>query len=215
MQKYPALANEYKEFKPLTWSTDPVRIMVSDRPVHVPNDIKGVKVGGEGTAQDVVREAGGVPVMTVPPDTYMAMQNKVINASLSIGWNHVQTYKLWEVANYILDYGFGHGGTNLYMNNKSWASLPPDVQKVMTDLLPELNTRCDQGLQATADAGKKSAIDNKCTVYVPTAAEAALWEKVKAPIEDAWLAEMKSKGVTSAPDILKDVKQAQAKAQGK
>jgi len=52
------------------------------------------------------------------------------------------------------------------------------------------------------------------TVYVPTEIEAAIWEKIKAPIEQAWLDEMKAQGVTIAPDLLKDLKNSSSESLG-
>ena len=213
--KYPELSNEYKDFKLLTWSTDPYRMCVSKPVVHVPDDLKGLKMGAEGTGQDIAKAAGATPVMIIPPETYMSLERNVITATIAVGWNHVQVFKLWEVAKNYLEYGFGQGATCLFMNNDSWASLSPDVQKVMMDLLPECLNRCDQGLLGSADVARKSVADNGGTIYTPTAAEAQLWEKVKAPSEQIWLDEMKAKGLTNAPKILDEVKQAANKAWGR
>jgi len=214
MTKYPELAKEYNEFKLLSWNTDPSRILISKSEIRVPADLKGDKVGAEGIYSDIMSVVGAAPVKIPPPATYMNMQRGVINAAV-VAWLHVQVFKLWEVASNYLDHGFGQGATCLIMNHKSWNSLPPDIQTMIKDLLPEMMIKGTQGLLGISGVGKKSATEKGGTIYKPTPDEAAKWDAVKKPVEERWLKNMKDLKFDKAPMILEDIKNARNKAWGK
>lgn len=100
-------------------------------------ELKGRKMSGAGPNLPWVEAAGMIPVGTTLPDVYPSLQTGVYDGVIlfpSVGWSH----KLFEPAPYYTIMGFGsktfHG---LTVNKDTWAKLPADVQKAMSEAAME------------------------------------------------------------------------------
>ena len=183
--------------------------------MSVPNDLKGLKVAAGGADQDLVKLAGGTPVMVIPPDMYQALDKGVVDAAVT-GWVQINAQKFDEVANYFLDYGLGQNVQTVIMNLEKWNSLPPDIQKILTDMVPEMEEISARAMYTDDGKGReKVASEPNKTVVVPNAEQRKLWDELCIPMETAWLDEMKAAGVTDAPAILSYIKQKSAEAWAK
>ena len=97
-------------------------------------DLKGVKIGGAGPNLPWLEYAGAVPVQSTLPDGYLSLSTGVYNGWLMFPSAYLG-FKFYEPApNYTL-IGFGAMGVNgLTINSKSYAKLPEDVQKIITEV---------------------------------------------------------------------------------
>ncbi len=215
LAKYPAMSDEFKNFKLLTWNTLPANLIMSkSKKIVVPDDLKGVKVGTRGADKDVVQLAGGAPVTMAPPLIYEAMDKGVIDAATA-SWIHLTSNHYEEVAQYYLDITLGNDCQTAIMGWNAWNALPADVQKIFTNLLPETMARSDAAYVTQVLAGIKLATDKNRTITTPNPDQVKLWGDLSLPIENAWLDKVKAKGITDGPAILAYVKQRSAEAWSK
>jgi len=113
-------------------------ILASKKPVRRLEDFKGLKVRATGLSAMIVESLGGTPVALPQPDTYEALQKGVVDATLC----PMETLKGWkqgEVIQYVVDTSKIGYTTAMFvvMNQKKWEQLPPDLQKVFTEVSQE------------------------------------------------------------------------------
>ncbi len=204
-QKYTALSDELKDYKLLFWCSNPAYRVISKKKIAVPDDMKGVKLAGSMSQGQVIKLAGGVWVQGVPNDFYEGISKGTFDGAFT-SWAQVSVYKFEEVANNFLDYGFTQETQQVCMNLKTWNSLPPDVQKLITDLTLETVGRCADGQISAGQKGIDNVKAKGRTITTPTADQRTAWDKMIAPIADDWVKTAQSKGVNNAADMLKDLR---------
>jgi TRAP-type C4-dicarboxylate transport system substrate-binding protein len=133
----------YNKFKPkefndvhvLTLHTSPVNnIITVSAQVKKPEDLKGLKLRGTGYIARLVEALGASAVPVSTPETYDALSKRVIDGVM-LPWETIKTFKYGEVTkNAIEVWPLGQVYTfYIVMNRKTWDSLPPDLQKTITD----------------------------------------------------------------------------------
>lgn len=171
-------------------------VVHSKFPVSTLDDLKGKKIRATGLAAKVVSALGGSPVGTTMPETYDALRTGLAEGAMS----PVESLKGWKwgevVSNTTLNYASAYTtGMFVVMNKTKWAALPPDVQKVITEVsqewIPKQGRTWDEidveGLKFIKNKGNK--------VITLTKEEDAKWaEKVK-PLLDEYVAAAKTKGL--------------------
>jgi len=211
-EKYPALSDELKPFKLMFWSTNPAYTFITkNKKVVVPDDLKGLKIASLGLDMEIVKLAGGSPVFVIPPEVYMNMDKNVVDGAL-VGWFMVKNEHFEEVAPYWLDYGFGQNTQFSLMNLDSWNSLPPDIQKILTDLAPETEQRVAVTYLASVKEGREIVTAKGCEITPLTAEQRQLWLNLTKPLDEVWVNSAKESGVTNAQEILDSLKQLSAEA---
>ena len=199
------LINEYyKKFKPK--EIDEVKVMYlhahgpgmlhTKKPVNKLEDLKGMKIRATGLASKIVTALGGSPVGTTMPETYDALRTGVAEGAMA-PFEALQGFKWGEVINSsTVAYGSGYStGMFIVMNKNKWNSLPPDIQKVFTEVNEEWIEK-----QARAwDEIEKEGIDftqkrgNK--IIRLTKEEDARWAATVKPIVDEYVKTTKAKGL--------------------
>jgi TRAP-type C4-dicarboxylate transport system substrate-binding protein len=210
-QKYPVITNELADFKVLMWVPNPAYRIISKKQVTLPGDLKGMKLGGTTLQSQMVQLAGGASVQTAPPAMYETISKGVVEGGF-VFWAQVSVYKLNEVVSYVLDYGFTQISQQICMNLKTWNSLPPDIQKLMMDLVPESIARSVDSELETSEAGIKLMKDNKKTITVLTPDQMKAWDTLVAPIQDNWVKTAQGAGASNAAALLSDLRTLRATA---
>ena len=203
--KYKAMQEAFSDVKVIQLAPLTPNFIISRKEIHAPDDLKGLVVGCEGYEADIVKAAGGAPENVIPPDLYPNLQKGVVDAC-TVGWMHVQSHKLAEVAKYYLDHTFGHKVNLVLMNMDSWNKLPADVQGVITSMgKPGAMANIDN-LVKFSEIGRGLAKESGGIIYSPTPAETAKWVAMNQPITDGFLADMKKLGISDASAIFNDLK---------
>jgi TRAP-type C4-dicarboxylate transport system substrate-binding protein len=199
------LINEYyKKFKPK--EIDEVKVMYlhahgpgmlhTKKPVNKLEDLKGMKIRATGLASKIVTALGAAPVGTSMPETYDVLRTGVAEGAMA-PFEALQGFKWGEVvSSSTVAYGSGYStGMFIVMNKNKWNSLPPDIQKVFTEVNEEWMER-----QARAwDEIEKEGVDftqkrgNK--IIRLTNEENARWAAAVKPLLDEYLKSMKAKGL--------------------
>lgn len=204
--EFPEIRAEFKDIK-LLWINmlAPYHIF-SKRPIRVPEDLKGLKVGTGGIQRKLVAGAGGSSVAIIPPKAYMSLKTGVVDAMV-MGWGAVHAYKIWEVAGYYTDFTVGRVPLPVIMNLDAWNSAPPDIKKLIEELSVEQLKVGSEGLHESERKGRAEAAKHGMKPVKTSAADRARWAAAISPLEKAWLAQMEAAHQTVAPKVLKRFKE--------
>jgi len=138
------VANDFfKQFKPKEWDkihmlsmhTSPVNVVLSaTKPVYKMEDLKGMTLRGLGFIAEVVTALGGTPRSIPTPESYEAVQKKVIDG-LMLPMETLRAFRLAEVTKYATEcWPIGQVYTfYMIMNKDTWNKLPPNIQKIFNE----------------------------------------------------------------------------------
>jgi tripartite ATP-independent transporter DctP family solute receptor len=125
--------------KPLAWAENGFRqITNSKRPIHMPDDMKGlrVRVVGSPIFIDTFRQLGADPVNMNWGDAVTAFQEGVVDGQenpvgVLIPVQISEYHKYVTFWNYLVD------PLVIYWNKKEWDAFPPDIQKAIMEAARE------------------------------------------------------------------------------
>jgi TRAP-type C4-dicarboxylate transport system substrate-binding protein len=124
---------EFQNLKILALFTCPPTNFMTRTPVRSLTDLKGMEIRVAGTSKEVVSRLGGIPVAMPQSETPEAIQKGIVKGMVS----SLEILKDLKFASYtpfatIADLPVVSFA--VVMNKSKWASLPPDVKKVLDDL---------------------------------------------------------------------------------
>ena len=121
-------------FKLLMLYTNPRNfITTSKKPVRTVDDMKGLKLRAPaGTATEMVKAWGGVPILMGPGDIYQAVEKGVLDGFV-FEYSGIDNFKLWEVAKFYTEIPFYVGPFLTLINKSTFDKLPTDVQKIIEE----------------------------------------------------------------------------------
>ena len=160
------------------------KIMSSNRSMHVPTDLKGLKlrIQASKVLDEQMRALGANPQVMAFSEVYQALQTGVVDGLENVPSN-LYTQKMHEVQKHMTVTNHGYIGYAVVVNKKFWEKLPADVRSQLDGAMKEAteyaNKIAQQENEAALDAIRKSG---KVTVYMPTDAEKAEWRKVMLPV---------------------------------
>jgi TRAP-type transport system periplasmic protein len=178
------------------WTTGPGQILMTKKLARTLDDIKGVRLRSPGPSQTALLRDLGISPLTIPiPELYDALNRGMADGAVA-PLSAVVDFKLFEVVkNYTI--------ANLYvttmclaMNQKTWNSLPPDLQKVVQDAAgsrasANAGVSYDNYDAKGLEAGKKA----QGQIYNLPADERGRWmEKAKGQA-DKWIADCEAKNL--------------------
>ena len=160
------------------------KIMSSNRSMHSPTDLKGLKlrIQASKVLDEQMRVLGANPQVMAFSEVYQALQTGVVDGLENVPSN-LYTQKMHEVQKHMTVTNHGYIGYDVVVNKKFWEKLPADVRSQLDGAMKEAteyaNKIAQQENEAALDAIRKSG---KVTVYMPTDAEKAEWRKVMLPV---------------------------------
>lgn len=194
----------YKKFQPKEF--DDVKVMYlhahgpgilhTKKPVNKLEDLKGMKIACHGLSSKVVGALGAVPVAMPMPDRYDAIQKGVAEGGV-FPEEALKGWKLAEVVSYTTQ-NFGSAYTTgffVVMNKKKWASLPPDIQKIIEQINEEWIIKTGQGWDEIDKIGYELAASKGIKTITLSKEEDDKWHKKVLPILDDYVKAMKEKNL--------------------
>jgi TRAP-type C4-dicarboxylate transport system substrate-binding protein len=197
------VANDfYKEFKPKEWGkihmlsmhTSPVNVVLSaTKPVYKMEDLKGMTLRGLGFIAEVVSALGGTPRPIPMPESYEALQKKVIDG-LMIPMETLRAFRLAEVTKYATEcWPIGQVYTfYLIMNKDTWNKLPPNLQKIFNEY-PFEEKLATMWNEIDID-GKKYGMEKGLKFIELPPEEITKWKKAVEPVIDKYIKSMVASG---------------------
>ena len=201
---FPAVADEFKNYKLLFNCINAGTLFASaNKEIHVPNDLKGLKVGGTGARLEFTKLCGGAGIFNVIPEAYQSLQTGVIDVT-TIHWIAIGEFKVFEVVNNVLDLPVDQTSLTCLMSKRTWDKITPADQKILIEAganAQALNYRLNEertviGKQKFIEFGKGRKI------ITPTADEEKAWEEKFNLVSNQWLKDMEAAGVKNASEIL-------------
>ncbi len=175
------------------WTTKPIRSLA---------DLKGKKIRSPGGLQTLyIKALGAEPVFIPLGDVYMAMDTGTIDGLVTCP-PLVLAFKLHEVAKNGVKATFGCVSEGVVMNKKVWDKTPPDLQKIITDVVgnPFATTH---GLDKKTYAQMIEEIKGKgVTIYDLPAEEEAKWFKAFQECTRNWVADLEKQGKPAKEAVL-------------
>ena len=200
------LASEYKRVKLLAmWTTD-VPVVMTNKLVRHPDDLKGLKIRTPSANQaEIIKGLGAIPVAMPMTQTYGALEKGVVDGAI-VGISVVNSFKLHEVVkHYIIDLPFGYSPFIIAMNRAKYDGLTAE-QKAVIDKNSglEYSTVGAKSYEASRRGGI-ATIEKKANTSITklTAAEKAAWVSKLKTIADDWVVRFEKK-VPTYREILAD-----------
>ena len=196
------LASEFIGTKPLAlWTSEPNVLIMRDRDVRTPEDIRGLKIRVSGAFPARVIEAlGATPVQMPANEMYNALQTGLIDGIMT-GASAILDFKINEVASsYTTGASLGNILFYTVMNQARYDGLT-DAQKAALDAATGL------GLSKSGEDGwnAKAAVsietlkaDPTKRVIELTAEEAAAFNALTVGVTDAVVAELDARGLPAS-----------------
>ena len=207
--KYPEWRKEFKDIKVLwQWTGATFNLHTTKKKILTLDDIKGMKIIGiNPQIRKVLKMFGANPIDMSPQDSYLALERGMAEG-MAFPIAPMKAFKISDVAKYhtiidaLVDPFYGA------INKNKWNSLPPDLQKILTDTTgKKLAQKC--GLTLDEGSIKDSAwMKSKGhEFYVLSPAEKKRFADTTQPMYADWVKSMEKKGYKNAKKILDDVMQ--------
>lgn len=161
------------------------KMMSSNRPIHVPADMKGLKmrIQASKVLDEQMRVLGANPQVMAFSEVYQALQTGVVDGAENPPSN-LYTQKMHEVQKHLTVTNHGYIGYAVIVNKKFWDKLPVDVRTQLESAMREAskyaNTIAQQENDKALEAVKKAGTT---TVYVPNEKEKAAWQAALLPVQ--------------------------------
>jgi C4-dicarboxylate-binding protein DctP len=175
------------------------RVMSANKPIHVPSDMRGLKmrINSSKVNAAIMKSVGAVPQTMAFSEVYQGLQTGVIDGTEG-PLSNLYTQKQFEVQKQVtLTY---HTISNYVVvaNKAFWDKLPPDIRTTLVGALKDataLNDRNSVKDEAAAIAGIKAS--GRSEIYTPTPAEKQMWVKAMLPVQDEMASRVKKETIDS------------------
>ena len=189
------LKKEFSDVKVLELNGCISAYLWTKKPVKTLADLKGLKIRTPGGHQtNYIKALGCEPVFMPLGDVYLALETGTIDGVVTCP-PLVLAFKLYEVAKYGVVATFGCVTEGVIMNKKTWAKTPPDLQKIIQDVVgnPFLTTH---GLDNKTYKQMMAEIQSKgVKIYKLPPDEAAKWAARFQAETKKWVAKLEKKGL--------------------
>lgn len=147
------------------------RVMSSNKPVHTPDDLNGLKMRVSEMSSWVSiwgPDTLGATAITMPlGELYGALQNGTAEASEG-PYEQLATNKFYEVQDYVINTNHVYEWVAIFISDKTWQKLPEDLQEILNQYAQtDFADYCTQLNQETSDTYLQELVDNGMEVIEP------------------------------------------------
>ena len=183
------ITEEFAKVKPLGFIVFPGLVIHSKKPIHNLADMKGLKISVEGRVlSTMMPRLGASPISLQPGELYPSLQRGLVDA-VPQGWPSVPTFHLNEVTNFHLEAPLGFNTGYVFMNQDSYAKLPPKGQAAIDQFSGEAYVlrliAADDTMEAFGRDATKATPGQTIASLAPD--EEARWKELVAPVTDDWV----------------------------
>jgi len=166
------------------------------KPVRNLEDVKGLKIRATGTSQLIVRAFGAAPVSMSQGETYDALKKNIVDGTL-VPIEALEGFKQGEVLKYTtLNYGSSYSqGFFVAMNTKKWDSLPPDLQKIITEVSKKYEDITAKAWGDSDESGRKFCEKLGHEFITLSDQESAKFNEAVKPVFAEYIKQVKEKGI--------------------
>lgn len=183
------------------WTSEPNVLIMRDREVRHPDDLRGLRIRVSGAVPGQVIEAlGATPVQMPANEMYNALQTGLIDGIMT-GASAIHDFRINEVARtYTTGPGLGNILFYVVMNEQRFQSLTPEQQAAVLAASGEALSRSgEEGWNRQADATLDELRANPDKVVIDLGPEEAEpFNALTAPLTAAALAELDGQGLAAS-----------------
>jgi TRAP-type transport system periplasmic protein len=201
----------YNKFKPkeldevhiLFLLTHGPGIVHTKKPVRKLEDLKGLRLRCPGGyIVRMVEALGAVPVVMPMNEIYDALSKGVVDGIVATP-DALKYFKFGEVVDYTTNnYVTAYESTGFFgMNKNKWNSLPPDIQKIVTQVSEEYSGQFAKLWDSMDQEGIKESVAKKHTFINLSKEEEERWRQRIQPLYDLFVKEKSAKGLPAAEAI--------------
>jgi TRAP-type C4-dicarboxylate transport system substrate-binding protein len=194
----------YNKFKPAEWDSvhvlyfaesGPLILQTVSKPVRTLKDLSGLKIRATGQMSEVIKSLGGLPIPLEMPDVYEALRRQVLDG-VTVDLSTLKYWKFADVIKYVTATWRLGTGYDFYfvMNKDKWNSLPPNIQKIFTDVAFIFKDKQAALWNEMDLEGKDVFIKGGGQIINLPEAEAKKWIKAVEPVILTFKKDMVSKG---------------------
>jgi TRAP-type C4-dicarboxylate transport system substrate-binding protein len=167
-----------------------------NKPVHKLEDVAGLKIRSTGTSQLIVRALGAAPVAMSQGETYDALKKNIVDGTL-VPIEALEGFKQGEVLKYTtLTYSCSYSqGFFVAMNLKKWNSLPPDLQKIITDVSKKYEDITAKAWGDSDESGRRFCMKLGHEFITLSDEESAKFKEAVKPVFAEYIKQANEKGV--------------------
>jgi TRAP-type C4-dicarboxylate transport system substrate-binding protein len=199
MEKYPQMVEEMGNLKVLaTLGMPPEQLMFTKKEVHVPADIKGLKIIAGGEIARVLDSAGAAAMDLPPGDWYVSLERGLVEGH-NINFLAMFAFGTVELMKYHTL--LGSAGTGLVvigyvMNPDSWNNLPADLQQILAEATTWVSGEVMELDERDQQAAIDMATEANHTFVNLTSEEIQQWADLAQPVHQTWIDDNASKAPT-------------------
>ncbi|MBI1206874.1 MAG: DctP family TRAP transporter solute-binding subunit [Azospirillum sp.] len=160
------------------------KIFSANRPMHVPNDMKGLKmrIQSSKVLDAQMRALKALPQVMAFSEVYQALQTGVVDGTENPPSN-MYTQKMHEVQSDATLTRHGYLGYAVIVNKAFWDSLPADIRKTLEGAMADATDYANEiAKKENDDAVAAMEASGKTKFYTPTPAEMEEWTKALLPV---------------------------------
>jgi TRAP-type transport system periplasmic protein len=196
------LASEFIATRALAlWTSEPSVLIMRDREVRTPEDLRGLRIRVSGSVPAVVVESlGATPVQMPASEMYNALQTGLVDGILT-GGSAINDFRLNEVArSYTTGASFGNILFWVVMNEARFQGLSAEHQQaILTASGTWLSESGENGWNAKADATLEALrADPNRVVIDLTPDEAAAFNALTVPVTERAVAALDAQGLPAS-----------------
>lgn len=189
------LKREFKGVKVLDLNGCISAYLWTKKPVHTLEDLKGLKIRTPGGLQTTyIKALGAEPVFMPLGDVYLALETGTIDGVVTCP-PLVLAFKLYETAKYGVITTFGCVTEGVIMNLKSWNRTPPDLQKIILEVVSNPYAVTHGLDHKTYQQMMKEIKAKGVKLYKLPPKEAARWAKRFQEETKKWVAKLEKQGL--------------------
>ena len=161
------------------------RVMSANKPIHVPTDMKGLKIriNSSKVNEAIIRSVGALPQTMAFSEVYQALQSGVVDGTDG-NLSNLYTQKQFEVQKHVTITNHTYSGYAVVVNKKFWDGLPPDLRATLEGAMKDATLYNDEiAKKESSDALNAIKASGKTTVYVPTPTEKQAWVNAMLPVQ--------------------------------
>lgn len=204
LKAVPEMMAEYDDVHLLwVYSTLPLSIGTSNKPITKMEDFKSLVMRFPPGLEPLGKAWGASPISVAVGDIYVALQKGTVQGYFG-GSEMLQAMRLAEHTKYVTSVGMCYGLSYVAVNKKAWDALPPDVQKVMSELSAVGQTATIEYTDAAEKASLDFAKSQGTKIVKIEKAELARLYAASEPVFDKIAADLEGRG-KAAKKVLAEV----------
>jgi TRAP-type C4-dicarboxylate transport system substrate-binding protein len=172
-------------------------IHTHSKPVRTLEDLRGLKVRTPtAVVGDLLEMLGATKVGMPATQIYEAMSQKIVD-SFGMPFEALPPFRLHEVSRYHTEVGMYTTAFALFMNKAKYASLPPEVRKVLDDTttIKYYWRQVGESWDKAEIAGRQAVVERKNEISVLPRDERRRWRDAVRGLDDKWAGELDAKGL--------------------